>query len=343
MKLVRLDISDLRPMEAFTIDLRWPDRTPRNRVILLGANGSGKSTLLEAVATVLARALERPELNAPRFGAGDVRDGARIARVRLDIELDPEEERRVLALSPAPSSSQVSLDFRIGSESAVAAVGAENGYFVPSGTPWDRDELRRAMLPSAVSPSSTNGTPGLYLPASRGAFDNRPLTISRDEFAVSPWSDALARYPRGVDVLPERLALALSAPEAFDPSGRFRRLWKVLAKYLPQPDFPEPVRAEGFKLYFRTRTAPAVPFDGLSQGERAVLRIAADVAWRDPAGVVLIDEPEQHLHPRWQKALLDLLPALAPRAQFLFATHAPYFAACTPESVVKIGDEAIDG
>ena len=40
-------------------------------------------------------------------------------------------------------------------------------------------------------------------------------------------------------------------------------------------------------------------------------------------GVVLIDEIDAHLHPEWQRGLLDALRAMAPEAQIILATHSP--------------------
>ena len=44
---------------------------------------------------------------------------------------------------------------------------------------------------------------------------------------------------------------------------------------------------------------------------------------RDIAGVVIIDEMEQHLHPRWQLRICELLKGLFPKVQFIVATHSP--------------------
>jgi hypothetical protein len=43
-------------------------------------------------------------------------------------------------------------------------------------------------------------------------------------------------------------------------------------------------------------------------------------------GVVLLDEAEQHLHPRWQRVIVRLLRASFPRVQFVATTHSPLVA-----------------
>ncbi len=42
------------------------------------------------------------------------------------------------------------------------------------------------------------------------------------------------------------------------------------------------------------------------------------------SGVVLIDEPETHLHPNWQKRLGFWLVAHFPNLQFIVTTHSPF-------------------
>ena len=65
-----------------------------------------------------------------------------------------------------------------------------------------------------------------------------------------------------------------------------------------------------------------VPLDRLSSGELAIMAFAGPLVFRDrPADIVLIDEPEQHLHVQWQRHLLSALRELSPSSQFIVATH----------------------
>ncbi len=46
----------------------------------------------------------------------------------------------------------------------------------------------------------------------------------------------------------------------------------------------------------------------------------------DISGIVLLDEIEQHLHPRWQRNIMHLLTESFPRVQFLATSHSPLVA-----------------
>lgn len=80
------------------------------------------------------------------------------------------------------------------------------------------------------------------------------------------------------------------------------------------------------------------PFGYLSDGQRSMAALAADIALRcvqlNPhlageapsrtEGVVLIDELDLHLHPNWQRVVVRNLTSLFPNLQFVATTHSPF-------------------
>lgn len=62
--------------------------------------------------------------------------------------------------------------------------------------------------------------------------------------------------------------------------------------------------------------------DQVSSGEIELLSFAGWIILNDfDNGLFLIDEPELHLHPRWQKQILMAMHEIAPKAQFIVASH----------------------
>ena len=53
------------------------------------------------------------------------------------------------------------------------------------------------------------------------------------------------------------------------------------------------------------------------------------------SGIVLLDEIEQHLHPRWQRNIIPLLRNRFPRVQFIITTHSPLVAANTGKTSLE--------
>lgn len=96
--------------------------------------------------------------------------------------------------------------------------------------------------------------------------------------------------------------------------------------------------------------ATAQPLSNLSAGQRTMLALVADIAIKavtqnnflvpaeklaaedDPLprvlaqtpGVVLIDELDVHLHPKWQRGVVENLRSLFPQIQFIATTHSPF-------------------
>lgn len=54
-----------------------------------------------------------------------------------------------------------------------------------------------------------------------------------------------------------------------------------------------------------------------------LLNPQADFPIEQTEGIVLIDEIDVHLHPRWQWRVIDALRAVLPKVQFIIATHSP--------------------
>ena len=104
--------------------------------------------------------------------------------------------------------------------------------------------------------------------------------------------------------------------------------------------------AEG--VYHRNR------MHSMSDGYRGTLSLFADIAHRmatlNPAlgssvletpGVVMIDEIDFHLHPRWQARILEDLVRIFPNVQFIVTTHSPVVVASVPRDNIRIlGEDA---
>ena len=83
-----------------------------------------------------------------------------------------------------------------------------------------------------------------------------------------------------------------------------------------------------------TKQGSSFVVSAASSGERELLTyLFAIFALNVRDALIIVDEPELHLHPKWQKTLLNLFVRLAKTTgnHFLLATHAPTFV--SPESI----------
>jgi hypothetical protein len=79
--------------------------------------------------------------------------------------------------------------------------------------------------------------------------------------------------------------------------------------------------------------------DAVSGGISAILDLAWQVYMYSTAQAefcVVIDEPENHLHPELQQTLMPALLQAFPQAQFIIATHNPFMVSSEPDSSVFV-------
>lgn len=77
--------------------------------------------------------------------------------------------------------------------------------------------------------------------------------------------------------------------------------------------------------------------DAMSGGINALFTIAWQIqmfGWGKDACTVLIDEPENHLHPSMQRSLMPSLRRAFPNYRFIVATHSPFVVTSDPEANV---------
>lgn len=98
-----------------------------------------------------------------------------------------------------------------------------------------------------------------------------------------------------------------------------------------------------------------LPLRYLSSGYQSLIWMVLEIAYRmavlnpnllenvanETNGIVLIDELELHLHPKWQWKVVDALKSTFPKVQFIVTTNSPIIlASCKAESVISINSDA---
>lgn len=149
--------------------------------------------------------------------------------------------------------------------------------------------------------------------------------------------------------------------DAIEPIGVWRRLHLPLRPRRAGDELPHVLEVEG-QSYFPIEqnlnegnsirliqqidwTRPAVVFDDemqprrLSSGEYAMLRFAAQAsAAIEQGSLLLLDEPETHLHPNFVSDLMEILDNLlqSTKSVAIIATHSAYVVRETPRDRVNI-------
>jgi len=269
--------------------------------VIAGINGRGKSSLLDGLALLLARLLRALSLSAGSgrtISENDVHSGQAEAAlamqvscagipVNYDVAFSPNLQRvRAHGLASAVRE-QIRKNYgdptREGDQAPVAVYFTTDraGYRLPRTLPMELPTGQRL--------------------AHHGALSNRMVD----------YRDFMARYRLWV----RRQSAELAA---------FNR---VLGSFL---DGFSDVAVEEEPLRLTVKKAGArISLQQLSDGERAFIALLGDLVRRlalanpeleDPLaghGVVLIDELELHLHPRWQREVVEKLRNSFPNIQFI--------------------------
>lgn len=282
-KILGLRIERFRAItERIELAFTTPVGAPADVVVLAGPNGSGKTSMLEAILL----ALGQEDLIA---GSADPerawrRAVPRDASIEIDVSFDGGKPE---VWSPGHAH---------GAKLAGDDLAMEIEYF----SSWRAPQLVGAIKPLAG--------PG-----------GRPQDTE---------SNRLWRLKQRINDEKARVAFKNGGgkkSKADDWLARINRAWQLLHHddsridaQLVDPD-AEDVRADLYLLRGDTRVCSV---DQLSAGEVELITIAGAVVLNELAhGVVLIDEPELHLHSEWQAGILPALRELAPGVQFIVATH----------------------
>ena len=116
----------------------------------------------------------------------------------------------------------------------------------------------------------------------------------------------------------------------------FENFEEILRKIFNDPNIELVFLQKSYDFQIRLSTGNLISFDILSEGYSSLISIFMDLLIRVdvirterenfnymPCGIVLIDEPEVHLHLELQEQVLPLLIRFFPNIQFIIATHSP--------------------
>lgn len=292
VSISRVELGSIRCFDAADVAFSSPAEDRGQWVVLLGENGKGKTTLLRALAlALLDDSTARAQLkNFSKSGQPPLtRDGAKHARVAIEYN----DQRAHVALG---RESETSEDISPGANGGVVrppvfGYGCRRGsaFAGPSGTADTNPE---------------NGTDTLFLESA---------TVVH----VEAWFNALNRSGDGVffDAVKATLAAVLPGVE--------RIAYEKEYTWAEGADIGR-VRLSGLGDGYLTMTGWVVDFIArwAEYARRQGIELTGAFHERMSA-VVLIDELDLHLHPKWQLEVVSTLRRTFPRTTFIATTHSP--------------------
>jgi hypothetical protein len=318
MRVAALKLANLRAIEAAEF------RFQPGFNLIVGINGVGKTSMLDALRVGLsAFAKQANKLRAPveSFTVDDIRVGADALSIECGVQIGTSEHSYLIH---KPRESSAPKEKKAGMPREQVYDTPERATFLgaapapvtgrePGGRPLSVLFSTNRAVPSERAPRKSVAAGGIAA-AFADAFANRELRLG--EFAA---------WIRVQEALKSERASAGHALVAFEDA---------VTRFLPAYTHLRVDRDEPGLLIDRGSTSLAVR--QLSDGERGMLAIVLDLTRRlaqanpemlDPAAeaeaIVLIDEIDLHLHPKWQRQIVHNLTAAFPRCQFIATTHSP--------------------
>lgn len=330
LRIEHLTVQNYRGFERLELDFH-PQVT-----LLFGENGAGKTNVLSAIATLLAGLWQKAPRNlSPRDAYEPVVQPSLPRQGRYPVSLGA-----ILTLRGGQTYAARGLEFRDGRTTNAALKPAREafGALTRSETePWPLVAWygTQRLHDRAHDTPRKRPKPGRREDGWVDCLDPR----SSEEQLLQWWFEASLPKLQGApspahDALARALRAAVSQPRS---DGSIDAIDTVA---LELPD-GTPV--------FRFMSGRAVRWDQLSDGYHIFLGLVGDLARRawllnggvmddpvtDAQGVVLIDELDLHLHPRWQMAVIDGLRRAFPRVQFVVTTHSPLVLASVHNDQVR--------
>ena len=306
--------------------------------LIVGVNGVGKTSVLDALCVCLSAAVKRANKLRGRveaFSVDDIRIGAEDMIVECDVRIGKQVHSYLLH---KPRETSVPQKAKAGMPREQVHSTPEVAGFIgdpplpvsghePDGRPLAVLFSTNRAIPSKRGPRK-GVTAGGMETAFADAFLERELRLGD----FGNWLEVQESTRSENPAAGRKLAACEDAVRRFLPNYADLRLG-----------------GEDNPQLLIDRDSTTIPVQQLSDGERGILAIVLDLTRRlaqanpnltDPASeaeaVVLIDELDLHLHPKWQRQIVHNLTTTFPRCQFIATTHSPQVIGEVPHERIHI-------
>lgn len=320
-----------------TLNLSTKDGKPAPWTIILGQNGRGKTTLLQSLTGF---EMLHPDFFQPHS-----------AFSRPRFYLPPKEERQTIRRTDSPSAAEVIL--RVASTMRLEIEPSRVSEVRYSTGPSDEETIGPYQLDHFAIYCIAYG-------AGRRVGNAALSQAEADDPTATLFSDrAELRNPEEWLL---QLDYAFARTKDEEAKQRFNEAKELLLKIMPEGEVTDlrPVPGTGShpKPHVEFLTLDGwVPLRQLGYGYQTLVTWVADLANRmaerypnspnplhEPA-VVLVDEIDLHLHPKWQRKLMSFLTGRFPNVQFIATAHSPLVAQAAADANLAVlrrdGDHVI--
>lgn len=308
MKLTRLKLTNVRCYEHLDISFKDAneegDEYIRNKTVILGNNGTGKTTVLKAIALVLSGSTALGEL----LGKPDnwIRNGADSCEIFVWLETSNNEQR------------EASLVIHRGDDFRMV---------------MKRNDQSLQVLDSALEYTNRNyliigyGVHRRVIGADGINYKTTKYSSKRAENVATLFDPDAVLYPFESWIMDMDYTHGTAAVKTIKnainkliPTAKFKKIDKKLKAVM-----------------FENKDG-VIPFSQMSDGFKITANWLGDLLYRitqtyedytaplDAKFILVIDELALHLHPNWQRVILQSIAGLFKNCQIITTTHSPFVA-----------------
>ena len=303
MKVLNLKIKNIKCFKE--IEIPFEDNGEiKDWSLIVGDNGQGKTTILRSLALGLCDESGASGLPLELHG-GILRDKEESGFIEVTLKDENENKKYQI---------KTKINLKGSSESV-----SQKTYQLES----------KNESPKELSADRLSSIRDKFFVIGYGAGRSITGTESYEEYAVVDSIYTLFKYTEPLQTA------ELGAWRIKSKSEKeFGKLKNCLKKMLMLKDSDE-ITLSPAGLRIKTDQWGDRPFNSLSDGYLSLTTVIVDfLSWkllhdsnnfdlRNTSGIFIIDEIEQHLHPRWQRKIIRILSEQFPNMQFIGSTHTP--------------------
>jgi predicted ATP-binding protein involved in virulence len=317
-------IKDFRTFRAVKVDFshkdrRWNDELPKSKLpnvnLLLGNNGCGKTTLLKAISLaamgpavsdsgIFAYRLIRREPSSKKSESRSINEASIASTFRSHVQDDAPVDY---------VESEITITRRVDIEQMrwthdhdkpwhpIFSSSSDAFFMVGYGATRRVEKRDQADIASRSQSSFVRA--------------QRIQSLFEESYSLFPLSAWLPRYKN-------------------ENPGHYKQVVTLMNKLMGPGQFKFSGQLEDDEYVFE-KSGLQVPFPALSDGYRAFLGWVGDLLYHicmtcpsgkklvDNHGLVMVDEIDLHIHPKWQIEVLPRLAKALPNIQFIVTSHSP--------------------
>jgi predicted ATPase len=321
MYINKIEIENFRTFRKSHIDFIHPQQDfkglglpiprLRNVNLLLGNNGLGKTTLLKAISlAALGPAVRSSGIYAYRLVRREPNTSESASVARIEAEFIPHDQDQVdysrieSRLEIVRKGDLEELQWTHPEEKRwhpIFSTSSDAFFFVGYGATRRVEKRDQVDIGSRRSNSFVRA--------------QRVQSLFEEAYSLLPLNSWLPQFQH-------------------ENPGRYKQVITLISRLMGEGHYEFTGEMEEGEYVFN-RSGLKVPFTALSDGYRAFIGWVGDLLYHvcmtaskgemlwGNKGIVMVDEIDLHLHPKWQMTILQTLSEALPNIQFIVTSHSP--------------------